>query len=230
MAKFTPGPTIGAASGSVGGTVYSRNRYGAYLRNRAVPVTSTTQEALNAKGRLAAQSEAWRALNDEQRAAWNTYTQTNPVTGPLGMSQVLTGHAAYVGINARLARAGDTLLSLPPVSTAPTALATLSATYDVGAGTTVLTFTATPLAAGVRLWVKYAVVDSTGINYVENLFKLCTVTSAAQATGYDYESDVEARFGTLSVGQKLVIRAHTFDGATGLLSAPLQTSGVIVST
>lgn len=230
MAKFTPGPTVGAVSGSIGGTTYSRNRYGAYMRTRAKPVVSTTSEAMNAKGRLGAASEGWRALTDAQRLSWVTYAQTNPAIGSLGNQQILTGHAALVQLNTRLARAADSALSDPPVSSAPTALATLSATYDIGVGTSQINFTATPLGADDRLWVNYAVVDSVGINYIENLLKLCTVTAKAQATAYDYQSDVEARFGTLIVGQKLFIRAQVFDSVTGLLSAPLQTSGVIVST
>ena len=40
--KFTPGPTVASLSGSVGGQTYSRNRGGAYIRNRAIPITSTT--------------------------------------------------------------------------------------------------------------------------------------------------------------------------------------------
>jgi hypothetical protein len=39
MAKVLLGPTIAEARGQIGGTVYSRNRYGAYIRHRAVAKT-----------------------------------------------------------------------------------------------------------------------------------------------------------------------------------------------
>jgi hypothetical protein len=74
------------------------------------------------------------------------------------------------------------------------------------------------------------VVDSAGINYVQNLRKLVKVSSKNQATGLDTQADIEARFGTLSVGQKVTIDAAAFDSTTGLLSTPLRVVGTVVST
>lgn len=227
---FTPGVAVGAMSGSIGGSVASRNRYGTYFRTRAVPVTSTTSFAMNAKARLGNVSAQWQALTDAQRLQWVSWAQDHPVLNRLGQAVVLTGHAAYVQLNARISQAGDTIISVPPIAAAPASLATITLTADIGAGTITIAFTATPLAAGVRLWVRGAVVSSAGINYTRNLEKVFTITAAAQASPYDYQSDIEARFGTLQVGQKVIVFASPFDGATGLLGSPLRAEAVVVST
>lgn len=230
MALITGGPAVGQISGRIGGQVFSRNRYGAYIRTGTKPVVSTTAEAMLAKARLGNISAQWQALTDAQRAGWKAWAQENPVLNRLGQSIILTGHAAYVQINSRLNRAGDSGLTLPPISPAPEPLLTFVLNLDIGIGAFDATFTTTPMAAGVRLWLTGAVVDSAGINYIRNITKLFSVTAAAQASPYDFETDIEARFGSLQVGQKIIVFGHTFDGATGLLASGLRAEGLVVST
>jgi len=230
MALITPGPMAGQISGRLGSAVFSHNRGGPYVRNGTIPTLVTSQAAINAKGRLSAQSQAWDNLTAAQRLAWQEWALANPVTNRLGSQVTIGGNAAFVGINTRLAYAGDTPLTDPPIVDPPPALATLAGTLDIGAGDFELTFTATPLAADIRLWVLLTVLSNTAINYVENRLRLLMVSDKAQASPLDIESETEARFGTLQVGQKVVARVSTFDSTTGLLSAPLQVSDLIVST
>ena len=230
MAKIKYGPLIARASGKEGGTVFSHNRFGPYVRTWAKPIKSTTTFALAAKSRLAAISQAWAALTDAQRLSWTNWAAANPFTDTLGDSQTLDGHQAYVQINGRLAAAGLAQITAPPLAGAPPALTALSATFDIGAGTTVLTTAVTPLAANHRLWIQCAKTSRTSINYIVNLLKFAGVSAAAQATGFDYQAIVEARIGALSAGQKLFLYVSVFDGTTGLLSPPMRVEGTIVTT
>jgi len=142
----------------------------------------------------------------------------------------LTGQAAFVQLNTRLTQAGDAALTAPPITSAPVALVTLTGTWDIGAGTFELAFTATPLAANEKMWVRAAVVNSAGISYVKNLLRVVVISAAAQATGLDTQTDIEAVFGTLVIDQRVHIWAAVFDDETGLLSVPLSVSGTVVST
>jgi len=228
--KYTPGIAIGAASGSIGGTTFSRNRYGAYTRTRAIPVNPNTLAQQNARSRLSTYSANWQTLTASQRLAWKSWANQNPITNTLGAQQVLTGQAAYVGLNTRLAQATDTAIDVPPLTPAPTSLVSLSGTWDIGAGDFQLVFTATPLGADDRLWVQAAVVTSAGINYIKNLLRVVVITAKAQASLYDSQSAIEAVFGGLQVGQIVHVWASVFDSATGLLSVPLSTKGTVVTT
>lgn len=228
--KFTPGPTIAAASGSIGGTVFSRNRYGAYTRNRSIPVSPDTQYQQAAKQYLAQASQNWRALTDAQRLQWATWAASNPVTDNLGQSQILQGNSAYVMLATRMLQAGQSLPTAPPADAAPAAFTAFSSTWDIGAGTTSLTFAATPLGASERLWMYAAVTNSPARTYIKNLRKLVTISNTAQATGFDWQANVETRFGTLVAGQVVVLEGAVLDQTTGLISAFRRASGVIVST
>ncbi len=230
MAKFTPGPAVAAVSGSVGGTVFSRNRYGAYMRFRAVPITNTSDAALNAKQQLTSASQRWQTLTDAQRLAWVGFAQTNPIINTLGAKQILTGHAAYVGLNARLLHDGQAQIDDPPVIPAPGGLVTLVQVCDIGLGGFSLTFTPTPLDAGIKLWMKVAVVESAGINYVQGFLRFIGTSAAAETSPFDHEALVTARFGTLIVGQFIHTQIQLFDSTNGQLGAPREVSTIVTTT
>jgi hypothetical protein len=97
--KFTS-QIIAAASGSVGGCTYSRNRFGQYIRNRSLPVNTQTafqQAVRNAFQQLASR---WTSiLTQTQRDTWDIYAANVPVIDPLGNSQNLSGINWYIAAN-----------------------------------------------------------------------------------------------------------------------------------
>ena len=230
MAKFTPSAIVGRISGSVHSETYSRNRYGAYVRARTVPINRDTTYQQKIRAILSSMSAAWAALDEIERKAWTSYSTQNPISDALGESQVLTGHAAFVGINSRLSQSADTVLDLPPVGTAPVGLTTLSIAVDVGIGPTTLAFTPTPIGADYRMFIWAAVVNSVGITYIKNLLKLCEISAKNHPTGTDPTTLLQTRFGTLQVGQKVVVQCSVFDTLTGLLSRPLRAETIVVTT
>jgi hypothetical protein len=227
---YTPGIAVSQMSGSMGGTTASRNKGGQYFRDRAIPTTATSAAAMNAKARLAQASASWGGLTDTQRDSWTRYGTIKPSVNALGMPKILTGINAYNSIFTRMNLATDTPLTSPPIGPDPNALTTATATFDIGAGTSTIVFTPTPLGATNRLWLEAAVVDSAGINYVENLKRFVVASALNLASGYDYQAAVEAVFGPLVVGQKLVLFPMVYSSTTGLLSRPRRIDGIIVST
>lgn len=230
MALIRMGVMVGQASGSLGSTVFSFNRYGAYTRLRAKPVTSTSPYAELQKSILGLSSQVWGNLSEDDRNAWVTWAQTNPITNRIGDKQILDGHTACTRINANLLTIGEATVDVPPVASAPEGLLTLSMTADIGAGDFELVFTPTPIGATNKLQVWAAVVNNSGVRYVKNRFKLVTVSAANAPSPLDIEADVVARFGTLQVGQTVHIRANIISTVSGLISSPYPTMAVVTST
>jgi hypothetical protein len=228
--KVMYGGPVANASGSLAGVVASHNRGGSYFRRRTVPVKSTTTYATNAKARLAAASSAWRTLTAAQRFSWETWAQTNPVVDRLGEKRILTGQQAYIQLNVRILFIGGTQILVPPVIGGPNALTSVTLTADIGSGDFEVAFTPTPLATGLSAWVRAAVVNSAGITFVQNLYKLCVVSAAAQASPLTLDTDIESRFGTLIVGQQVFVAVHVMRRADGQLSQPALSRAIVVST
>jgi len=228
--KYKGGSVVATASGSVGGLTMSRNRYGQYIRIRAIPTKVSNENTMSARARLIQVSQAWGLLTSAQQRAWAVYADSAPITDALGDKQVLTPHAAYVQINARVVLAGGTILTAPPSAAAPPSLTACTGTWDIGAGTSTLAYTVTPLAANHCLYVQAAVLIKPGQRYWKNRIKLIKVSAAALASPYDWQADTESRFGALVIGQRVVLLASVLDKTTGLISAPAIEEGVVVST
>jgi hypothetical protein len=219
MAIFTPGPTVAAVSGSIGGTVFSRNKGGAYIRNRAIPLTVTSEKALKYKSVLALISQAWAGVTAANRKAWEIYAQQNTVVNALGQSKALTAANHFVRLNTRLTVAGDAAILVPPVTAAPTGIVAVSFAVDTNpAEDTELVFTDTPLAAGERLWIRGCKVSSAAINNVENLLTEVLITAKAATSPVDLSAALVTAFGALQAGAVYVLECRVFDTTTGLMS------------
>jgi len=230
MAKIRMGVAVSAISGSVAGTTFSRNRGGAYMRNRSKPTVSTTTAAQNAKARLALFSQSWQGLTEAQRTSWKRWAGQNPVTDVLGDQRVLSGHQAYIGLNTRLHLIGQSAISAPPIVAPPDGLLTVSVAVDIGTGDTEVTYTTTPLGAGDALFLSGTLQDSAGVSYVKNQLRFFHVSSAAAASPEDIETDLTSVFGTPVEDQTFHLSAAVIDTATGLLSTPLFAKTVVVDS
>jgi hypothetical protein len=119
MAIFTPGGGVAAVSGSVGGTTFSRNRGGPYIRVRAVPINPNTTYQAAVRALVAELTSRWlNTLTADQRAAWDTYAENVELPNPLGQNRNVGGLGMYVRSNVGRLQASQT--SFPRVDDAPT--------------------------------------------------------------------------------------------------------------
>lgn len=228
MAIMIPGVAVSQVSGRVGGTIFSRNRGGAYLRNGSIPVTVTTPYAQLIKGATAAASQAWAGEAADTREQWKEWATQNPVINRLGQSRTLSGHQAYVQLNARLLYAGFSAITSPPVGAAPAPFVPAVVTAEAGPSVCTVAYTPTPAPAGVAVQAFAYLANSPGVAYVRNRLALVTTSAAAAASPLDIAEEVEDRFGTLQAGQTLHLALRALDSTTGLVSGIFYTSAAVV--
>ena len=96
MAKFLSS-TIGQVSGSTGGTTYSRNKGGQYIRARAVPTQPRTTAQVAQRSALGSASQLWASISAEARALWTSYAALIPRVDSLGQTIQLTGQQVFIG-------------------------------------------------------------------------------------------------------------------------------------
>jgi len=84
-------------TGSQGHSTYSRNRYGAYKRNRVKPINPTSAAQTLNRNAFRAAVDAWtNDLSNVQRAAWDAWALATPWLNKAGQTTHLTGQAAFI--------------------------------------------------------------------------------------------------------------------------------------
>lgn len=202
------------------------------MRVRAVPKKPATGFQADIKAALIKCSQAWKGLTNAQRMMWSAWADQNLVTDPLGFQHHLTGHAAFVQLNARLAKAfpAVALLSTPSPLPPPDPLLTMTLTGDIGAGSCEITYTPSPLPASCCLMVWAVKLQRDSIKFDKNLYKNIFMSAIAAASPFDYQAAIESRFGSLVIGNFVRIYCNVFHGGTGLISAPVRAAVTITST
>lgn len=209
-------------SGSYQGMTASRNRFGQYMRTRAAPVQPRTTFQLNQRARFSTNSAAWRALTDAQRAGWGDLGLMISRTDSLGQSYTLNGQGAYCSVNNNKLDAGDAAVSDAPAIVTPPDLTT--ATLTATSVALSVAYTATPLGAGVRLFIFVSPQASAGRKFNGD-YRLLAVTAAAAASPSNILAAYTARFGVPVTGNRLFLSLQTYQG--GFKGSPFNISQVI---
>lgn len=102
--------------GSLGGMTASRNRYGAYVRNRTIPVDPRSALQIDIRNAMADQKAYWREqISAVDKAAWDVYAANTGWLNKLGKSVNLTGELEYLRQAIPSVQAG-----IDPIETGPT--------------------------------------------------------------------------------------------------------------
>jgi hypothetical protein len=115
MALIKLGNAVQDARGTLNGSVFSRNKGGAYMRTKVSPVQPRTPAQLAVRANFSANAKLWSgAMSAAQRAAWVAYAVTYPYSNVFGDSSVLTGLAMSMAKNQVLLQIGAAPIEDPP--------------------------------------------------------------------------------------------------------------------
>jgi len=116
MAKIVSPGLAAELRGKVGGIVFSRNTWGAYIRNCVSPVQPRTARQNLIRQKMTLLAQRWRdVLTSTQRDAWSAYAIATNKGPRLGAKAPLNGLIAYIRYNVVTTSNG-----LAPLDTAPT--------------------------------------------------------------------------------------------------------------
>ena len=101
MALILHGGLAAEIRGSIAGATFSRNRAGAYVRNRTKPINPQTDRQIEIRQNLSYLQLYWHSnLSVALRSAWNATAQANPFKNRLGQSSAITGFNLFLRVNA----------------------------------------------------------------------------------------------------------------------------------
>jgi len=146
MALYVAGAGVAAISGKIAGSVFSHNRYGAYIRPWRMPVNPKSNRQVAIRTIMMYLAEQWREspMTAVIRDAWQTYANSVSWANRMGQDITLLGYNMFIRNNAAMLTAGGNLitaaptdLGLPPgdptfAITISAATQKLSVTFDDG--------------------------------------------------------------------------------------------------
>ena len=201
---------ITQASGSVAGITFSRNRSGAYVRQRAMPTNPNSPQQQAVRAALSQLSILWQdTLTPAERTAWQTYADNVPVTDRIGESIFLTGLNHYIRSNVGRLQAVQPRVDAAPVIfnlgdfTAPGfELDQASAEVDV-------TFTDTDEWANeddAAMFIFGSVAKDPTINFFKGPYRLLGSIEGDSITPPTAPAAITVN-GAIAVGQRMFFRA-----------------------
>jgi len=228
MAKILLGVFAPDIRGHTGGTVFSKNTFANYIRNKVTPVNPSTPAQSLVRARFTGLSQDWRGLTQAQRNAWNQGAQAFAHTNIFGNNVPLTGFNLFKQLNQNLLAAGAAQIDDIPTVSDVFAFLTQSLVADTGFGTLNLTFTpAIPVGTSVIVYATPGV--SAGIAFVKSEFRQIRVLTSANVSPVDLAPVYTPVFGALpTVGQKVFVETRPILDSSGQSGQRLKSSDIAV--
>jgi len=227
--KIKLGSNIADARGKLNGHVFSKNRYGNYVRNKVTPVNPSTTFQTAVRNRLALISGLWILLTVAQRNAWNAAVGSFGKTNIFGDIINPSGKTLHQKLNNELLICSEAAISNPPVPTGVDALTSMSIAIAAGAATAVMTY-APAIAADHKMKVYATPGLSAGISFVKSEYRLIAVIAAADVSPYSFKAAFETRFGSLpAAGQKVFVKVIQVNTDTGQAGIGLTASAIVIA-
>lgn len=227
--KIKLGSNIADARGKLNGHVFSKNRYGNYVRNKVTPVNPATAYQTTVRNRLGGLSSLWASLTAAQRAAWNAAVSSYGKTNIFGDIVNPSGKTLHQKLNNELLICGIAAISDPPVPAGVDALTSMSAAFAAGAQTATLTY-APAIAADHSLKIYATPGLSAGVSFVKSEYRLIEVIVAADVSPYAFSAAYIARFGAVpAAGLKVFVKVIQVNNVTGQAGIALTTSGIVAA-
>jgi hypothetical protein len=229
MARIKFGAFITDVAGKIGGTVFSKNKGGAYAKNKVSPSNPKTSYQTGIRAILAAVSQAWRALTDAQRESWNSAAKLDALSSKNGDVRSVSGHGYHQALNTRLQHVGVAMIATPPAPAAPTGITSLSAVADNSDASIKLTFA--PIIPVADYWLVEATQgNSPGKKNLNSQYRYITRLANGDLTGKDVGPDWATKFGAIpAVGQRINIRMTPMLKTTGQVGQAVSCTTLVVS-
>ncbi len=229
MAKIKLSAIVSEVRGKLNGSVFSKNRGGAYVRTKVTPVNPQTLAQGNVRAALTNLSQSWKALTEAQRKAWNSAVSQFTSTDIFGDIKTPSGINLYNKLNLNLAAIGETPIASPPLAVSVGYFDSLSVAAAAGAGTIAANYTAVGATVDQTVIVEATPCVSAGKSFVKSEFRQIGTFAGNAVSPQALGAMWSAKFGSLVAGKKVFIRLKFVDKNTGVSGQYTSVSAVVAA-
>jgi len=202
--------------GKIGGQIASKNRSGAYMKNKVTPINPRSQAQILVRSYLAAASSAWGSLDQSLRSAFDSAVNDWTSTNIFGDSVKPTGKNLFSALGINLLSIGEAMPTSVPAKVAIPALGLETAAINLGAETFIIT---AGFEAGSFAFVVGATPTlSPGTSFTKGKFRNLLFEDAEIPLGETLYTAYVARFGVPAVGANISVEVKLISptGQAGL--------------
>lgn len=227
LVKFTA--IVDGLSGKIAGTVFARNKGGAYARGKGNPTNPQTAAQSAVRSRFAQIAQAWRGLTNDQRKAWDASTDDYPYNNRMGDSKHLSGSGLHQKLNLNRASVELANIALPSLPKALELPLSFSVAADATAGTARIAANFAGAPTGSTMFAVYATEPSSaGRKNLKTRLRKIAVQDSDDLDGVDLLPAYTAKFGALVIGANVAFELRPVQSETGQGSAPFYTVSTAV--
>lgn len=233
MARVLFTAVVADMRNKLNGTVFSKNKSGAYTRTKVTPVNPQSASQTQNRQRLSRFSQLWRTLSIAQITAWNDLAKSQPFgTDVFGNPKFLSGLSLFVKLNSNIDIAGGSQILDAPVLTTPPAAAILDVVVTSD-GETLLTanvdysLASTPSDVALAIYATRPYPVSQTFN--TNLYRLVQVMDATAGAVVSFLGGYRFTFGAPPVGMQVGVFIETIDKKSGMRIKGAEMIAIVVT-
>lgn len=220
MAKILFTAFLADARGKVAGTVFSKNKSGAYARTKVTPANPRSPRQSAVRAALSSLSSGWRALTQDQRDQWVAATADYSSTNQFGNAFKMSGANLFIALNANLTTVGETAIDSP---VAPSGSLTIPITM-AHAGLISDVTLAMAVPADYKAVIRATPPVSVGRKFVSNLYRVIQIIPSGGPLTTNVTLKYNAAFGLPPVGQRVGFQVYLVNTKSGQKSTPFDIS------
>jgi hypothetical protein len=212
--------------GKIGGQVASKNRSGAYMRNKVTPSNPRTFDQQANRALLGSLSAGWSSLNTASRNSFNNAVANWAKTNIFGDSVKPTGKNLYTALNKNLASVGEALLVTAPPKVEMPILGLNSVNVNLTDET--IEIEADGDVSDVFVVISATPVLTNGTTFTKGKYRRIASSFGAYPVIEDLYSAYVTKFGPISIGNNISFEVKLI-AQTGQMSVP-ETAKANVTT
>ena len=214
--------------GRLGGIVFSKGKYGYYMKTFTPPSNPMTDAQLAVRADFAAITRLWGTLTDFQRTNWDNAAANFSYTKN-GSTYTLSGFNFFTKVNRNLQDVGSAVVtSFPGNASVPTAFDTFQADITSTPGAEDITLNFTPvIGADVKVKVYATAVLKPGRKPEVGKLRMIGTIDHTFETADSIKVMYTAKFGVLTgAGQKAMFAVEPVSTVNGLVNAKMYSTAI----
>lgn len=222
-------------SGKAGGSIFSRNRGGQYVKNFAVPSNPNTMAQQAKRSVFGSLSASWRNLASSARQDWNSIAKFYPKKNTFGDTIVLSGFGIFQSLNLNLSLVNIAPLTFPSMPLGTSHLGSISTIATLDALTNSFNLTPTGVLLGDSIPNTLFLVSASfgraqaGLLPQNQLRNISVMTEADLLSGSDIRLDFLGVFPTPALNDWVELTFTPINGTTGERSAAFLSQVKVVA-